>query len=292
MKLPDLNYKKIGLVVGFLATSIFLGWLIYSVFFRAPVPPTVGTGDAEIKIDKTTQPLDTEKRLPISDKKIAGDEQTIDKTAQGGLTLVNKLVEDNTGGVTLDHTGMRSAFYNKKDGKFYIVDKNGKTTLLSDEAFYNVRNINWSDDKERVILEYPDGSNIVYDFSSSKQITLPKNWDGFQFSSGEKNKIATKSLDQYSKNNKLIIAGIDSGSAKVIENIGTKRDSFQINWSPDNQVVAFFIEGVDFSHQEVYFVGQHNENFKSIIVDGYGFKGKWSPDGNIILYSVYSDFNN
>ena len=162
---------------------------------------------------------------------------------------------------------------------------------MSDEAFYNVRNINWSNDKERVVLEYPDGSNIVYDFSTGEQVTLPKNWEEFQFS-GQKDKIATKSFDQYSKNNKLIIAGIDSGSAKVIESLGTKANSFQINWSPDNQVVAFFTEGVDFSHQEVYFVGQHDENFKSIIVDGYGFKGKWSPSGNTILYSVYSDFNN
>ena len=115
MNLPDLNYKKIGLVIGFFATSIFLGWLIYAVFFRAPVTPTTEIKDDEIDIGKTTQIQDTGKRLPTSKTEVSDKKLKADKTALGGITVVSKLTQDNTGGATLDSSGMRSAFYNKKD---------------------------------------------------------------------------------------------------------------------------------------------------------------------------------
>jgi len=41
----------------------------------------------------------------------------------------------------------------------------------------------------------------------------------------------------------------------------------------------------------VFFIGLNHENFKSMLVQGRGFSSQWSPSGNQMLYSVYSDFN-
>jgi hypothetical protein len=39
----------------------------------------------------------------------------------------------------------------------------------------------------------------------------------------------------------------------------------------------------------VYLIGQYGENFKTLQVRGRGFSGEWLPDGQHLLYSVYSD---
>jgi len=52
-----------------------------------------------------------------------------------------------------------------------------------------------------------------------------------------------------------------------------------------------FTEGVDFNRKEVYFVGLNGENFKSTVTEGRGFQPKWAPEGDKLLYSVYSKDN-
>ncbi len=62
-------------------------------------------------------------------------------------------------------------------------------------------------------------------------------------------------------------------------------------WSPNNQVVALYAEGLDYDRQTVYFLGLNGENFKSMVVPGRGFQYQWSPQGDKMLYSVYSSDN-
>jgi Tol biopolymer transport system component len=49
-----------------------------------------------------------------------------------------------------------------------------------------------------------------------------------------------------------------------------------------------YTRGVDFDRREVFFVGKNGENFKSTVVEGWGFEAQWSESGDKILYSVYS----
>jgi len=54
MHLPELNYKKIILVIGFFATSALFGWLIYIFFFRQlATPPASNVNEEIIPIDKS-----------------------------------------------------------------------------------------------------------------------------------------------------------------------------------------------------------------------------------------------
>lgn len=293
MNIPDLNYKKIILVIGFIFAALFFAFLIYSFFFKDFISVNQNTNHEITPINDIGRNYNTNGRLPSKNEnsnsslpKPIKDDAT-DKTKKEAQKISESIVK----GITMNLDGDKLVYYNKDDGKFYMIDENQKLILMSEKTFYNVQNITWSPDKNNVVLEYPDGSNIAYNFTTDKQITLPKNWEEFNFALDNK-QIITKNFDSYSENNYLVIADIHSGHSKIIENLGDKANNFKLAWSPDNQVVAFFVEPVDFDHQEIYLIGQHNENFKSIIVEGYGFQGKWNLKGDKILYSVYNSASN
>jgi len=86
----------------------------------------------------------------------------------------------------------------------------------------------------------------------------------------------------------LAIANDDGSKARAIEPLGGKDATVYPSWSPNNQTIAMYTEGIDFDRQEVFFVGLNNENFKSAVIEGRGFQPKWQPEGNKLLYSVYS----
>ena len=148
----------------------------------------------------------------------------------------------------------------------------------------------WANNRGQAVLEYPDGSNIVYDFNTNKQVTLPKHWQDFSFAPAD-NGIAFKSMALDVENRFLAIAGPDGSQSRILENIGEKEDQFQVNWSPNNQMIATFSKGKDLNRSEVYFVGLNNENFKYMLVEGRGFEGQWSPEGDRMVYSVYNSGN-
>jgi dipeptidyl aminopeptidase/acylaminoacyl peptidase len=180
-------------------------------------------------------------------------------------------------------------YYNANDGKFYRVLPNGTIEKLSDEVFYNAEKVTWAKNKNQAVIEYPDKAKIVYNFDTKKQVSLPKHWEEFSFSS-DGNQIAAKSLGLDPSNRWLATINSDGTGAKFIEPMGENADKVIINWSPNQQVVAFSQTGAPQGgeRREVLFVGLNGENFKSAIVDGSGFLPQWSSSGQKLLYSVYS----
>jgi hypothetical protein len=213
----------------------------------------------------------------------------ISEVASGGKTLINPVSNDSAQGAALSSDGQNTLFYDAKDGKFYQIDKNGSKITLSDQAFHNVSNVDWSPNKDKAIIEYPDGFKIMYDFKNQKQYTLPNNWEDFSWNQ-RGDQIVFKATSQYSENNWLAIANPDGTGAKPIENMGDNGDKVTVSWSPNNQVIAFSATGQARSawQQEILLIGQNGENFKSLIIDGRGFEDQWNPRGDSIAYSVYS----
>jgi hypothetical protein len=192
---------------------------------------------------------------------------------------------------SLDSSGSTVQYYDPLDKKFYRLDDNGAPQAISDKPFYKVDKVSWSPDRNKAILEYPDGSKNIYNFSDQSQVSLPKHWQDFQFSpSGEQ--IAFKAIGYEPENRWLSIMNADGTGAQNIEKLGANADKATVNWSPNRQIVATFQDGADYNRQEVFFIGTNHENFKSMLVEGRGFQSKWSTTGNELLYSVYSDFNN
>jgi hypothetical protein len=288
------KYKRVFIIIGFLGFIILIAYFLYIYFFKSilqnPVAqPTIRAttteqggkltgsdeGQAQVVIDETGQ-----------EKIITAGQEKPTEEADGGLTKTSTLTNSPTLSPSLSSNGTDVNFYNKSDGKFYRVDENGNISLLVDKTFHDVDKVTWSPAKNKAVLEYPDGSNIVYDFNTNKQVTLPKHWEQFDFSTdGEQ--LVMKSIGIDEENRWLAISNSDGSGSKPLEMIGKNADAVIPSWSPNNQVVAMYTEGIDLNRKEVYFVGLNKENFKSTIVEGRGFEPLWSKSGEQLAYSVY-----
>ncbi len=289
------KHKTIIFLILFLLFSTFLAFILYFLFFyssKTPSPVSTSTSInnnlPEAK-DGQGQNIISEKKenLPIEENLQNMPAPIKANTAKGGLTkttILNKLPGSE---FTSSKDGNKIQFYNQNDGKFYNLDSQGNLTPLSDKVFYNVKNVSWSNSKDKAIIEYPDGANIIYDFNKEKQITLPKHWEDFEFSPNDQ-QIVAKNIGLDSSNRWLTISNYDGSNNKNIEPLGTNADIVYPSWSPNNQSIAMFTKGIDFDRQQLYFIGQNKENFKSTIIEGRGFQSLWSPDGTKLLYSVYS----
>jgi hypothetical protein len=181
-------------------------------------------------------------------------------------------------------------YYNREDGKFYRIDAFGNLVALSDEQFSGASNAIFDPNGNKAVIEFPDRSKVVYDFNNKKQYILPRHWEDFGFSpTGQELVFKNMALDP--ENRFLVTSRFDGSSIKIIDTIGRNADKVTPNWSPNNLIVATYAESKDGNRTDVFMVGQNNENFRSLLVNGRDFRGLWSPDGSIMLYSAY-DVNN
>ncbi|MDP2736633.1 MAG: hypothetical protein Q8O59_02480 [bacterium] len=288
------KYKKIFIAVGFILVVFILGYLLYALFFKsssAPItiePPTAtstqgGLPVAQPGTGQTTPSGQTTGGLTGETGQLAQSSAI----ALGGLTQTSELSQTPSLAATLSTNGTDLQYYNKQDGKFYRVTKDGEASPLSDTVFHEVQKITWSPDKNKAILEYPDQAKIIYDFKNKEQISLPKHWQDFNFSP-DGSKIVLKSLANNIDNRWLAIINNDGTSAERVTALGDKDETVYPSWSPNNQTVAMYTEGVSYDQQKVYFVGLNQENFKALTIEGRGFEPLWAPKGDSLLYSVYS----
>lgn len=295
----QLDRKKIIKIIILLAIAGLLGFLMYLAFFRKPAPyiPT----DSELEYPTglpsagpagEREPVSEEDTgFPVTDIVEKEDflspaEAKVDEVAAGALTRVSALSTDSAESPILMSDGSLG-YYNRAESKFYKITSDGQVKELNNRAFHNVENVNWSPLGDKAVLEYPDGSKLTYDFETNRQYTLHKEWEDFSFdSSGDQ--IAFKHMATDKENRWLSTANYDGSGMYLVEPLGENADKVQVNWSPTGQVVANYWESMDANRQEVFFVGLYGENFKSTIVNGRGFKGEWTSDGQKLFYSVYN----
>lgn len=292
----NLDWKKIGLIALILASGFMMLFFVYYFFFRSTkdqpqpkdqtetetrqdLPQTIEIDNQQFFIDDETGDLQ-----PIIDEDTKPTAQ-----ARGSLTKTDTIIYDPVDFISYDNDG-QLIYYNRFDQKFHSLSSLGNDTIYNDNEFYNVESAAWSNDGTKAILEYPDGNNILYDFTSDEQITLPKHWTKFEFSPGDQY-FAFMSLGLDPDNRFMAIAKADGSQAKILEKISGKENAFDINWSPSRQVVGTFVESKDLDRSNVYFIGQNKENFKLMVAPGRGFEGIWTPEGNEMLYSVYNAQN-
>ncbi len=299
-----MDKKLLALIVGFIIITIALGYLLYRIFFAPPkIDPeatTTTTGEAgqfpasgEGSVDtgsagSGTSDLPTIGTVPGG----GGIDFDDDDTFFEEDINIEQVIESPLVGVQKDSIGA-AKFYNEGDGKFYRLMDDGTAQPLSDEVFYEVQKVTWSPTKNESIIEYPDGSNIYYNFTTKKQVTLPQHWQEFTFSD-DGSQIASKSMGFSPENRWLVTSDPDGNNVKAVEPMGKNAYKVIMDWSPNKQVVALSRTGevLGNDRQEVLLVGLHGENFKSIIVEGRDLKTKWSTSGDKLLHSVYSSRSN
>jgi hypothetical protein len=279
------RYKKIFLIIGFLVVVAIMGFLLYTLFFKPssrPVSPgtenTESTSSGKLPSSGTGsgQVVTPGENNQLPGEEEQNQEEPAPKTqplANENIIKTTSLTQSPSLSPTLASDGRDLMYYDKQQEKFFRVNRDGEITQISDKIFHAVENVTWSPNKEKAILEYPDGANIVYDFSNQKQVTLPKHWKDFDWSP-DGNSIVLKSIGLDPDNRWLGITNEDGSRFYPIEALGDKDDTVYPAWSPNKQVVAMFTEGIDFDRQNVYFVGLNEENFKSAVIEGRGFEPK------------------
>lgn len=289
------RFKKIIFIVLFFALVALIGYFIWSLFFTSQEEPVIidengqivsGLPDAATGTPIISTP-GSQEILPFDPFRPDLSELNRPSPIAGGsITATELMVNDKTLSPTVSSDGSIQ-YYNENDGKFYKINANGDLELLSDRVFYNVDDVVWAPSKDKAVLEYPDGRKILYNFETGKQVSLQSHWEDFSFSP-DSSKLVSKSLALDPQNRWLVVSNDDGSKATAIERIGTNANLVYNTWSPNNQVIALYTEGVDFNRQEVFFIGQNGENFKSTIIEGRGFDPLWSTDGDRLLYSVYN----
>jgi hypothetical protein len=297
------KYRKPLLILGFVLIVAAIGYLLYFTFFRSYLEPgptgpgsttTPGSGSLP-----EAGPGGATTSLPGGPGQLPGEEPgaqpegTPEGQPSGDSTRKNDtavIFDGQSQDMTLSGDGSGVQYYDRENGKFYRIDEKGNVQSLSDKVFHNVEKVNWSPNKKEAILEYPDGSNILFNFDSGKQVTLPKHWEEFDFSP-EGRQIVAKSIGLDPDNRWLAVSNSDGSEVRAVEAIGENEDSVYPSWSPTNQIVGMYTRGIGFNRQDVFFIGQNDENFRSMRIEGRGFQSQWSPEGDRLMYSVYSDAN-
>jgi hypothetical protein len=291
----DEDKKRILFIIGFVTLTLIFGYTLYSLFFApdpSPYqPPTTEvTPQQEFPTAIEGQPIEgippTGLPTELPSAEITEADITAEKFAEQ-QQRINQIVTNPINNFNINARG-EGVFYDNIDNQFYKTI-NGTTQKLDENIFYNVETVSWSPRQDEVIIEYPDGSNIYYNFETKKQVTLPKHWEEFSFSESG-NQIAAKSIGLSPENRWLISSDPDGKNLTQIEPLGNNADKVIVDWSPNNQIVAMSLTGepLGADRQELLFVGLNGENYQSTVIEGRGLVTEWSNDGNKLLYSVYS----
>lgn len=289
--------KFILKIVLFLGVSVLIALAIYFVFFRTAAPieepsietategdtlPSAGIGAPGTTADGEITPEDAEQiRLTPS------------PIAKGGATFTTLLTNTSIQSPTVTANGT-VAYYDPADGKFYTIDENGNVVAMSQVSFPKADTVTFDAAATAAVIEFPDGSNVIYDFETAKQVTLPSHWEDFSFS-GNGDKIAAKSIGSDESNRALVITNTDGTETKVIAALGANDAKVTVSVSPNDNVLGFSATGGttsgSFGRREIYLIGPDGSASGMLIVDGTKFKNIWAPNGKNLLYSV-SDPNN
>ena len=265
---------------------------LYFVFFKAePAPdvtsPPITGGEISGELPDGGTAGDRVPFVPGAPGELPTSVAT--PVAVGGVTQVTQLTLTGVSDPSLAPDGQSLNFYDPADGKFYAVNKDGKTVTLLPNSYPNADEITWNRTGTNAIIEFPDGANIVVDFQTGDTHTLPQHWEDFDFSPNGQ-QIASKSIGVDPGNRWLVLSNPDGSSAQTVAALGSNQDKVQVSWSPNDQIVAFSDTGAlisGFGRKQILPIGKNQENFPGLVVEGFSFEPLWSNVGSRLLYSTH-----
>ncbi|MDO8435554.1 MAG: hypothetical protein Q7S89_02630 [bacterium] len=282
-----------------LVSCLFIGviggiaWGMYALFFRSSSPVSTPTPPpAQVSPQVPDFPT-TGIRTPVTPVDTGGTDSnqpkvvTPDLVARGGVTTIRS-VSGSSALFPIYRTGTNDIVtYDRAKGQFFKTPlSGGAVTPLADRRFPQAVEAIWSPTGNQVIVGFPDEAKVYYDFSAGKQATIPKQWEEIAFSK-DGGQIAFKVMNDNPDKRWFAYGKPDGSEVNLVEPLGREAEKFIVSWSPNQQVAGLFNRPKGFSRQEVFLVGLHGENFKSMLVEGSGLLPQWSPDGAQLLYSVH-----
>lgn len=284
-------------IAGFAAATGLIAWAIYAVFFQKAVTiittTTSGTTTTGSLPGANTGKPGTSTGGGTANDGTTPTQLTPSSVAKGGETITTRLTNTAITSPTATTSGT-VAYYDPADGKFYTIDANGNVVAMSQATFPQAESVTFDAGATSAVIEFPDGSNVAYDFTTAKQVTLPNHWEDFSFSATG-DSIAAKSVGTDPSNRALVVTNTDGTETKVIASLGGNDDKVSVSWSPNNNVLGFSATGGSiggsFGRQEIYIIGPDGSASGALIVDGTSFHNIWAPDGKHLLYSVADSGN-
>lgn len=186
-----MNIKKIAVIAGFILVVIGIAALLYFTFFRSsPPPPSTTTPPTTTPPISGTFPTPGEFVPPSSETPSSTTTfpegqrpvPTTVKDAKGGPVQTVEIQHDRNLTVAPVPSSDAVVTFDFFDGKFYRLSPDGTQEALTDQQFLGADNISIAPQADKAIIEFYDGSNILYDFTNKTQVTLPKHWQSFSFS--------------------------------------------------------------------------------------------------------------
>lgn len=277
--------KKLIILLLIILAIILLAYVVYWIF-KPEARPWYPRENLNANINQGVLPnINEAVNRPPANLNAAGILPGISQVANGDKTLVEPVVTKTTKDTFLTKDGKTMVFYDQDSGQFYKMVPGAEPQLLTSDIYKAAENVTFSPNGDKAIIEFPDGSNIMYDFNRDKQYSLPKEMEDFTFSpTGER--IAFKYLgpDEFEK--WYAISNPDGTQLDPVDLLGDNADKVDMDWSPQGQIIGNWWEAQAGVKLEIKFLGANRENLASTIVEGIGFNSQWSPDGNKLLYSV------
>ncbi len=279
----------IGIFLLLLLTSVLVYALLQpQVFTPAPPPsdqePPLGSLPAPIA-GTPTFPRSPIEDVPLSALQGRNITEPVDLFARGDITFLQAVTTQPVSFVGSGPANRGLNFYDPQQRRFMRIDSNGDVVHVSSRIFAEVENVTYAPNANDSIVEFPDGSNILYNFETEEQVTLPSHWQDFDFAPNSES-IAFKSLPLDPNQNWLAISEKDGNQSRQIAFLGDNEDIVDVNWSPNNQVVATYWRPNGLTQSELYFVGFNQENFPLSNIHGLNVEATWTPQGNQLLYSA------
>lgn len=288
--------QRLLLIAGFVLVTIGFFVAIYFIFFRPSTTPTnanqvggntnglpgIGNGNINGVVIDNVNALPNINGLPTP----SGPSLV----ANGGATATETVVPASASHLTTSGADGGLQYYDRQSGKFYRLSPDGLSkTELTDAVYNDVSQVTWAPGGGQAILEFPDQSKILYNFTTKKQTTIAKELNDFSFSPAA-DQLVSKYLDAADTTNQwLIVSKPDGSDALSVEHLGANADKVASAWSPNNQIIATYQKTTNSDQSEIIFLGAQGENFPSVTIEGRGFTPNWSPDGRRLLYSTYSE---
>lgn len=285
------RFKRLALIVGFFLAVLCIALALYVVFFRTRASePSLTPPPSTEEPQTTSEGLPTSgsaSRTPVTAPTEPERLPEASPIANGGITQTDTVTTGRVTAPTLTASGT-AAYYDRGDGRFYRIDEKGNPIRLSDATFPQASSVVWNQKGSSAVIEFPDGSNVVYDFDLQKQTTLPAHWEDFSFSPTT-NEIVAKSIGTDPSNRAIVITTPDGKQTRAVAELGNNADRVTLDWSPNNSVIGFSDTAPSlsgFGRKMILPIGKNHENFPGIVVEGLGFTSQWSPQGNTLLYSA------
>jgi Tol biopolymer transport system component len=258
--------KKLFIISSALLIMILLFWVIYNFAFKKDSPEMIGESSTK------------------EEPKTSADTASSPKNKTEGK--IQALTDEAILAPTLSKDEEHIKYYTRYNGNVYEITVEGADKkTVSSIALFDLENVFWSPDKEKVISKfYKDGKTTFYTYAydTKSEKKLADGVDSVSWSNlGDR--IIYKYFDSRKNKGNISIADPDGGNWQNLAGVPWRYVSLAP--VPQTSLVSFWNEPDSFSETALETVGVAGGKTKKIFSGRFGADYLWAPDGSRILIS-------